>query len=196
MAEGADIAAGSASRGGDGAHGGASRRSRLDARAVEALFVDCERDLGRFLVQMVGDRALAEDLLQDTFIDALRHQARWGASGSPRAWLFGIARHRALAALRRRRRLSGVLKRLAASTPSQVDDDSEVVALRDLLARHLDAEDRALVLLRYLHGFDASELAAITGRSPEAVRQRLSRAKKRLLAAATDTTDRQTEADR
>ena len=45
-----------------------------------------------------------------------------------------------------------------------------------------------LLVLRYLHGFDARELAAITGRSPEAVRQRLSRAKRRLLAAANNQT--------
>jgi DNA-directed RNA polymerase specialized sigma24 family protein len=38
------------------------------AVAAEALFARCERPVGRFLVQMVGDRSLAEDLLQDTFM--------------------------------------------------------------------------------------------------------------------------------
>ncbi len=63
-------------------------------------------------------------------------------------------------------------------------DDLELLALRDLLERHLDPEDRALLILRYLHGFEATELAAMTGRTPAAVRQRLARAKGRLIRAA------------
>ena len=62
-------------------------------------------------------------------------------------------------------------------------DDAEVVAVHDLLARTLSPDDRALVLLRYLHDFEVSELAAMTGLTPEAVRQRLSRARARLRAA-------------
>jgi DNA-directed RNA polymerase specialized sigma24 family protein len=59
-----------------------------------------------------------------------------------------------------------------------------LLALRDLLQRHVEPEDRALLVLRYLHGFGATELAAMTGRSPDAVRQRLARAKNRLIRAA------------
>jgi DNA-directed RNA polymerase specialized sigma24 family protein len=39
-------------------------------------------------------------------------------------------------------------------------------------------------LLRYLHGFDAAELALILGISPEAIRQRLSRSRRKLIAAS------------
>jgi len=48
----------------------------------------------------------------------------------------------------------------------------------------LRPEDRALIVLRHLHGFGAEELAAMSGRSPEAVRQRLSRARRALARAA------------
>ncbi|MDP9222490.1 MAG: sigma-70 region 4 domain-containing protein, partial [Actinomycetota bacterium] len=58
----------------------------------------------------------------------------------------------------------------------------EIVAVRDLLERHLDADERALLLLRYLHGFDANELAEIVGSTPQAVRQRLSRSRRALVA--------------
>jgi RNA polymerase sigma factor (sigma-70 family) len=63
------------------------------------------------------------------------------------------------------------------------EDDEALVALLDLLERELSPELRALVLLRYVHGFQAAELAEITGLSPEAVRQRLARGCARLLAA-------------
>jgi RNA polymerase sigma-70 factor (ECF subfamily) len=153
----------------------------VSSEAVEALFATCETRLGRFLAQMVGNRALAEDLLQDSFYDAFRCRDQLGEVESPEAWLFGIARNRALAALRRRRRLRGALDQRP--EPSE-RDDLELLALRDLLQRTLDPDDRALLILRYLHGFAATELATMTGRSPEAVRQRLSRARARLIEAA------------
>ena len=99
-----------------------------------------------------------------------------------------MARNRALAALRRRRRLDAALHRL--TLRRGVDrDDAEVIALHDLLDRTLGAEDRSLVLLRYLHDFDATELAEMTGLASDAVRQRLTRARKRLLAAAAEVSE-------
>jgi RNA polymerase sigma-70 factor, ECF subfamily len=154
------------------------------ALAAEALFAHCERPIGRFLVQMVRDRSLAEDLLQDTFHDAFRARSQLVAASSPEAWLFAIARNRALSALRRRRRSVVALSRLPQPRERLERDAQEVVALRDLLERHLDADERALLLLRYLHGFNAAELAQIVGLTPEAVRQRLSRSRRKLIAAS------------
>ncbi len=162
----------------------ARERADSEAQLIEALFRNCERRLGTFLVQMVGNRTLAEDLLQDSFHDAFRARRSLATVEKPEAWLFGIARNRALAALRRRRRLLGALERLVQRPERSEADDLELLAVRDLLDRHLDPDDRALLILRYLHGFDAAELGAMTNRSPEAIRQRLSRAKARLIRAA------------
>jgi RNA polymerase sigma-70 factor (ECF subfamily) len=151
--------------------------------SVRELFVSCERRVGRYLAQMVRDRALAEDLLQDSFHDALRSRAQLVDVRNPEAWLFGIARHRALQALRRHRRFERALTKLALRHPPDHEAE-EMVAVRDLLDRTLSSADCALVLLRYLHDFDANELAEMTGLSSEAVRQRLARARTRLVAAA------------
>jgi RNA polymerase sigma-70 factor (ECF subfamily) len=154
------------------------------AAAVEALFQECEARLGRFLAQMVGDRALAEDLLQDSFYEAFRCRDQLGDIENPEAWLFGIARNRALVALRRRRRFRSAFDRLVQRCEPGERNDLELLALRDLLQRTLDPEDRALLILRYMHDFEATELAAMTGRSPEVIRQRLSRARVRLIRAS------------
>jgi RNA polymerase sigma-70 factor (ECF subfamily) len=158
------------------------------APSVEELFRAHAADVGRYLVAMVGDRALAEDLLQDTFIDAMRARDRLPQIENPRAWLYGIARNRALRAFRGRRRLQRALRRLGGSDAIGAEE-AVVVALLDLLKRELTPELRGLVLLRYLHGFQAVELAEMTSLSPEVVRQRLARARARLLAAAGNNTD-------
>jgi RNA polymerase sigma-70 factor (ECF subfamily) len=156
----------------------------VDDAVLEAAFAACERRLGRYLAQFVQDRTLAEDLLQETYVAALRSREVTTVA-NPEAWLFGIARNRALDALRRRRRFQGALTRLPLRR-EHTDDEDALIALRDLLERTLSPEDRSLVLLRYLHEFDAAELALMTGMTAEAVRQRLSRARRKLLAAATD----------
>jgi RNA polymerase sigma-70 factor (ECF subfamily) len=133
---------------------------------------------------MVRDRGLAEELLQDTFHDAFRARAELVLAPDGEAWLFAVARNRALSALRRRRRYKAVVARLPLPRATSDQDSEEVLALRDLLERHLDPDERALLLLRYLHGFGAAELALIVGISPEAVRQRLSRSRRRVIAAS------------
>lgn len=167
-----------------------SKRLASDAElkgAVEKLFVGCQRRVGRYLVQMVGDRTLAEDLLQDSFHDALRSRAQLPEVRNQEAWLYGIVRNRALQALRKRRRFDRALTRLGGGQATS-SDDAEIVAIRDLLVRTLSPEDRALVLLRYLHDFDTHELAEMTGLTPEAIWQRLSRARTRLIPPRVSTT--------
>jgi RNA polymerase sigma factor (sigma-70 family) len=149
---------------------------------VKDLFVECEPRLGLYLVQLVGDRELAADLLQDTFQEALTTRGRLLSADNREAWLFGIARNRALRSFRRRERLERALRRIG--VPAEVSDDPDAVAVFDLLRRTLAPDDRALVLLRYLHGFETSELAEATGLTPDAVRQRLWRARARLRTAA------------
>lgn len=160
---------------------GARQTTRIEADCaaiIEAAFQRGERRLGAFLVQMVGDRALAEDLLQDTFHDAYRAARRMRAAEieNPDAWLFGIARHRALNALHRRRRFVDAFDRPRQRPPEPVTEDDELLALRDLVEHHLNPDERALVILRYVREFNASELAVMTRQTPDAIRKRLSRA--------------------
>ena len=171
------------------------RDEARDRARVEELFRRHEREKSRpdrewSLVQIISSRALAEDLLQETFLSALAARGRLDAVRDPRAWLYGIARHQALGALRRSRRERRAYERLAREREPAAPDAQAALFVRDLLERHLGAEDRTLLVLRYLHGFSAEELAAMSGRSPEALRQRLSRARKALVRAAEETPPR------
>ncbi len=152
-----------------------------DGALVGELFERYQGALGRFLLQMVRERALAEDLLQETFVEALRRPERVNDADDAGAWLFGIARHRALSALRGRRRWQRLVARVGErSLDASEPPKAAWVDVVDVLGRVLGPDDRSLVLLRYVHGFEASYLATMTGRSPAAVRKRLQRACERL----------------
>src|SRR4051794_29239668 len=134
---------------------------------------------------MVRDSGLAEDLVQDVFVEACRTPERLAASEPPEAWLFTVARRRALNARRASNRLGIAIARLAGRRREDVPalaDPGLDVAFR--LLDDLNPSTRALVLLRYVHGFSAPELAEITGRSPAAVRKQLERARTGLVERA------------
>jgi len=154
------------------------------AAAFDALVDKLSGRISLFLAQLVGDRELAQDLLQDTLLAAYRSRDQLDAVSNPEAWLFGIARNRALSANRRRRRARKALDRLGLLHREATSDPAEAMATRDLLERYLEPNDRALLILRYLHGFDSQELGAVFRMSPEAIRQRLSRLRRRLRLAA------------
>jgi RNA polymerase sigma-70 factor, ECF subfamily len=152
-----------------------------DVASIEELFQAHQGALGRFLAQMVGDRSLADELLQETFLTAVRERQRLDSVVRPEAWLFAIARNRALHALRSRARAGRALTRLLRERTHSEADPAEAVAVRDFLRRHLTPDERALLVLRYVHGFQSGELAEMVGRTPEAIRQELSRTRRTLL---------------
>jgi RNA polymerase sigma-70 factor (ECF subfamily) len=157
------------------------RDARQAGTYIERLFAAHERRLGQFLVHVVRDRALAEDLLQETFLAAWKSRDDLDGVGNPEAWLFGIARHRALHALRSAQRLRRAVERIAAAPPPPDEGPPLALDTLALLHRVLGPEDRALVVLAHVHGFGSPELAAITGRTPAAIRKRLERARTALL---------------
>jgi len=150
----------------------------------DEIFRSHEPGVGRFLVQMLSSRAMAEDVLQETFLAALRSKTRLDEVRDVRAWLYTIARNQALLALRRERREGAALERYSRDGDEGVADPADAVAVRDLLERHLVPEDRTMLVLRYLHGFNAEELGEMSGLNAAAVRQRLSRAARTLARAA------------
>lgn len=163
----------------------------------EELFRSHEVKLGRFLAQMVSDRALADDLLQETFLSALRARDQLSSIENPEAWLFRIARNCALQSFRKRKRALDVAQQLSFQRPETSADPADAVTVRDQLERVLKPDERSTLILSYLHGFKSQELAEMTGRTPEAIRQELSRSRKKLIESidAADTPERGEEAE-
>jgi RNA polymerase sigma-70 factor, ECF subfamily len=153
-----------------------------DSERVEALFAQHEQELGRFIAQLVHSRQLADDLLQETFLAAWRSRGDLDTVRDPRAWLYGIARHRILMYLRGWRRAIAAYERLV-SAAEPPPDEADAYAVRDLVRRALSPEERTVIVLFHLHGFRADEIAEMSGRSHPAVRKQLERARRKLAQA-------------
>src|SRR5580698_7287712 len=77
----------------------------VDDAVFDALFRDCAGDVHGYAISLLGDRSAAEDVTALAFERLYRSRSRLDPGrGTPRAWLFTIARNAALDELRRRRR--------------------------------------------------------------------------------------------
>ncbi len=144
-----------------------------------------------FLAARTGDVAGAEDALADAFAAAL---VEWPANGipqSPEAWLMSVARNKQIDAARRRQgreRATGHLRLLAEEFAASTAGDTYIPddRLRLMFACAHPAIDpgvRAALILQTVLGFDAASIASAFLLSPEAMSQRLVRAKSKIRQA-------------
>jgi RNA polymerase sigma-70 factor (ECF subfamily) len=156
-----------------------------DQLAMRTLFAQHRVALYRWLLRLVGDETLAEDLLNEVFLDVWRTAASFEARSSVSTWLLAIARHKALSA--RRRRSDAELDEDTAATLVDPADDPELVLqkknraelLRQALGR-LSPEHGEVVDLIYYHGKSVKEVAQIVGVPEATVKTRMFYARRKL----------------
>jgi RNA polymerase sigma-70 factor, ECF subfamily len=143
--------------------------------------------LYRWLLRLVGDEALAEDLLSELFLDVWRQAASFEARSSVSTWLLAIARYKALSA-RRRRTDAELDDELASKLADPADDPERVLQKKDraeVLSRsltRLSPEHGEVIDLVYYHGKSVKEVAEIIGIAEATVKTRMFYARKKLAA--------------
>ena len=139
------------------------------------------------------DKADADDLVQDTLVQALANAHLWQPGTDLRAWLYTIMRNRFLAGVNKAARSASALKEIAEPAPTSTAHASELrLLLRDLGAalRRLSSNQRSAVLLIGVEGKSYAEAAQSMGTSVGAVRSHLSRGRDRLKTAVDGTDTR------
>jgi RNA polymerase sigma-70 factor (ECF subfamily) len=135
---------------------------------------------------MVGDRSLAEDLAQETFVRAFRGLGTLREETKLSTWLFGIARNCALEQLRTRRRDAANVEIDAepafelhdhARTPSGQLLDKELSGVIEGALQKLDEDKRTVFTLKVLQQRSYEEIAEITGFSVGKLKTDLHRAR-------------------
>src|SRR6185295_13164308 len=161
------------------------RIAQGDQLAMRTLFGRHRVALYRWLLRLVGDEALAEDLLSDVFLDVWRQAAKFEARSSVSTWLLAIARYKALSA--RRRRIDAELDEEVPVIIADPADNPELVLqkknqtelVRHSLAR-LSPEHGEVIDLVYYHGKSVKEVAEIIGIAEATVKTRMFYARKKL----------------
>jgi RNA polymerase sigma factor (sigma-70 family) len=145
---------------------------------LERFYSDHAAAVHAYLISLCRDPALAEDLMQDTFVKATRALAGY-RGGSPRSWLFAIARTTFLDHVRRRREhATGHLPETAVTDP----DVAAVLTVQQVLASLPEGQRSALILRDQLD-LPYEEVAVALGRSLGATKVLIHRARAAFRAA-------------
>ena len=158
---------------------------RVDA--FDLLFEKYRRPLLAFIYQMVGDRAAAEDLFQDVFIQVVRSARRYEATARLSTWLYKIATNRCLNHLgsrghRTRQNVislhsDGVDPPALSPAPDEVAAGNELGVALGRVVRSLPEHQRTTFLLRETHGKPYREIAEILDMPMGTVKTNLHRAR-------------------
>lgn len=170
--------------------------------ALAELITRHQGSVFRLASVITGDPVAAEDVLQDTFLAAMRSAASYRAGGTVRAWLFSIARHAAWRVGRSAARMRPAdeakleqLGRAAGWGEDYEDAESAAAALEARVALRaafdsLSPDDREVLVLRDLEGLGNDEAARVLGIDVPAAKSRIHRARLRLQAACRAKEDR------
>ena len=160
--------------------------------AFEQIVRRYQRPIISLIARMTGDRALAEDLAQETFVKAFRSLAAFDTTRRLSSWLFRIAHNTAIDAMRRSRPAAGrasppVWTRNAIaprepSTPPAPDPVERLELGRALEAAlaELRPDQRAAIVMRYENGLSFDEIGTVLGVPEVTARSHVHRARKEL----------------
>ena len=170
-----------------------ARLRAKDARAFCVLIERLQQPIIRYLHRLVGERDVALDLAQDTFLQVYKEIDKTSVDLSLDAWIYRIATNYGLQYLKRKRLLQFIpfsfgmttredetevgedsFTQLAAPGLS-VEEQTEMHLLLQQALSHLNPRDAACLQLHYDYGFTYEQIARIVDTTPEAVRKRVAR---------------------
>jgi RNA polymerase sigma-70 factor (ECF subfamily) len=157
-----------------------ARESHVEA--FELLYATFKGRLYTFLLRMVGEPELADDLTHDVFAKALKLLPTLTHEHKVLPWLYRVANNAAIDQLRRRRRFAWLRIGSLSGTVEEprADGDHERIpeqAHVQAVLRTLPPENASALLLHALEGYSYKEIAEIQGVSMTAVRSRIARAR-------------------
>lgn len=157
----------------------------------EKIVKQYQRDILNFHYRLVGNRAEAEDLSQETFLKAYKKLDTLQEPKKAKSWLYSIARNVTIDFFRKNKNHSIPLDDMILETYARVTavDYREEVAAKEISQElkktigKLQPEDQTIVKLLYYEGFSYKEICDLLQINQNTLKSRLHRARKVLLAA-------------
>jgi len=154
--------------------------------AWDALFHRYQLPLYVYVFELVHDEQASLDVVQETFIAALRHIGSLRDDTKFGSWLFGIA-HQKCAQRWRKQHREEILREEIAESPDESENGPDGLLIRQEqeagfmnLLNQLPLPQRAVLLLHYIEDFSLEEIARITNTPLGTVKSRLFHAKRAL----------------
>jgi RNA polymerase sigma-70 factor, ECF subfamily len=152
--------------------------------AMQVMFARHHTRVYRFVLRLVGNHALAEDVTSEVFLSVWRQAHRFEARSAATTWLLAIARYKALGELRRRSEASSEEGNVDISDPAADPEAAFEIKHRGEILRRcltrLSREHREIIDLVYYHEKSVQEVAQIVGIPGNTVKTRMFYARRKL----------------
>lgn len=156
-----------------------------DRAAVRFLFMRHHARIYRFVARQTGSDMMADDIANEVFLELWRQAPTFEGRSEVSTWLLGIARFKALSALRRRKE-EAIDDDAAAAIPDTADTpevavmkDDKAVALRRMI-NALPEEHRTVIDLAYYHAKSVTDIGEILSIPVATVKTRMFYARRKL----------------
>jgi len=157
-----------------------------DAEAWDTLFHRYQLPLYVYVFELVQDEQTSLDLVQETFIAAVRHIGNLRDDAKFGSWLFGIAHQKCIQRWRKQNREEILLDEIP-DTPDEFENRPDDLLIRQEqeagfmnLLNQLPLPQRSVLLLHFIEDFPLEEIAGVTDTPLGTVKSRLHYAKKSL----------------
>jgi RNA polymerase sigma-70 factor (ECF subfamily) len=156
-----------------------------DKRAVKLLYVRHHTRIFRFVVRLVGNESIAEEVVNDVFLQAWRHAREFKGDSQVATWLLAIARFKAISEVRRRsedqldERAAASIEDLADTPAISTEKRERSEIVKRCLAK-LSPIHREVLNLIYYQGKKVEEVAKFTGAPVSIIKTRMHYARGRL----------------
>lgn len=163
-----------------------SRLRAADPAAFDEAYARYRAPLFSFLVRLARTCWLAEDLLQETWLRLARHATDLPSDTSLRPWLFTVARNLFVSQRRwavldgDRLRELGLWPKARSDSPFEATAANETERRLESALGRIPIKYREALLLVAVEGLEPAEAAQVLGLRPDALRQRLARARSML----------------
>jgi RNA polymerase sigma-70 factor (ECF subfamily) len=152
--------------------------------AMQVLFARHHTRVYRFVLRLLGNEAVAEDLTSEVFLSVWQQASRFRARSTLSTWLLAIARNKAMTELRRRHDVSDDGNHNEIADPAADPEVAYAVKHRGAILRkcvtRLSPERREIIDLVYYHEKSVQEVAQIMGIPRNTVKTRMFYARKKL----------------
>ena len=161
------------------------RIAERDKRAFEALYTEFAPRVFRFAVRMINDETKAEEVVNDVMVEVWKSAGQFQGRSAASTWIFSIARHRALNAIRGKKLSTTALDdardvKDESEDPMTATDENITQTLLKEAINHLSTEHREVVELTFFQGLNYKEIAQIAQCPENTVKTRMFHARKRL----------------
>ncbi len=166
-----------------------ARVAKKDREALAEVYARFQRPLFSYLLHLLGQKELAEDVLQEVMVIVWQKAHTFQGTGQATRWIFGIAHHQAFKALRQNANATFIELEAALDLPDEMlapETDMLRRTTHEEVAKALTCltpEHREVLELAFFQDFACKEIAAIVGIPLGTVKSRLSYARHALKAA-------------